>query len=49
MRHRQKLPNLLPGILPGKGNRLLLFTSDWAVRWAETHNETLELSEFGNI
>ena len=24
-----------------KGNRLLLFTSDWAVRWAETHNETL--------
>ena len=22
-----------------KGNRLLLFTSDWAVRWAETHNE----------
>ena len=21
-----------------KGNRLLLFTSDWAVRWAETHN-----------
>ena len=32
-----------------KGNRLLLFTSDWAVRWAETHNETLELSEFGNI
>ena len=32
-----------------KGNRLLLFTSDWAVRWAETHNETLQLSEFGNI
>ena len=32
-----------------KGNRLLLFTSDWAVRWAETHNEMLELSEFGNI
>ena len=32
-----------------KGNRLLLFTSDWAIRWAETHNETLELSEFGNI
>ena len=32
-----------------KGNRLLLFTSDWAVRWAETHNETLKLSEFGNI
>ena len=32
-----------------KGNRLLLFTSDWAVRWAETHNDTLELSEFGNI
>ena len=32
-----------------KGNRLLLFTSDWAISWAETHNETLELSEFGNI
>ena len=32
-----------------KGNRLLLFTSDWAIRWAETHNETLQLSEFGNI
>ena len=32
-----------------KGNRLLLFTSDWAIRWAETHNDTLELSEFGNI
>ena len=32
-----------------KGNRLLLFTSDWAIRWAETHNETLKLSEFGNI
>ena len=32
-----------------KGNRLLLFTSDWAVRWAETHNESLRLSEFGNI
>ena len=32
-----------------KGNRLLLFTSDWAVRWAETHNENLQLSEFGNI
>ena len=29
--------------------RLLLFTSDWAVRWAETHNENLQLSEFGNI
>ncbi len=25
-----------------KGNRLLLFTSDWAIRWAETHNDTLE-------
>ena len=32
-----------------KGNRLLLFTSDWAIRWAETHNEELKLSEFGNI
>ena len=32
-----------------KGNRLLLFTSDWAVRWAETHNDELKLSEFGNI
>ena len=32
-----------------KGSRLLLFTSDWAIRWAETHNETLKLSEFGNI
>ena len=32
-----------------KGNRLLLLTSDWAIRWAETHNETLKLSEFGNI
>ena len=37
------------GALAPQGNRLLLFTSDWAVRWAETHNETLKLSEFGNI
>ena len=27
----------------------VMFTSDWAIRWAETHNETLKLSEFGNI
>ncbi len=32
-----------------RGNRLLLFTSDWAIRWAENHNEDLQLSEFGNI
>jgi peptide chain release factor 3 len=31
------------------GNRLLLFTSDWAIRWAENHNEALRLSEFGNL
>ncbi len=31
-----------------RGNRLLLFTSDWAVRWAQDHNDELRLSEFGN-
>ena len=36
--------NALPAI-----DGAFVFTSDWAVRWAETHNETLELSEFGNI
>ena len=37
------------GTLELETDRLLLFTSDWAVRWAETHNESLQLSEFGNI
>ena len=32
-----------------RGNRLLLFTSDWAVRWAQDHNDELRLSEFGNL
>ena len=32
-----------------KGNRLLLFGSPWSVNWAETHNEGLRLSEFGNL
>ncbi len=32
-----------------KGNRLLLFTSEWAINWAEQHNDTLRMSEFGNI
>ena len=32
-----------------RGNRLLLFTSDWAVRWALDHNDELKLSEFGNL
>ena len=32
-----------------RGNRLLLFTSEWAVRWATDHNPDLKLSEFGNL
>ncbi len=32
-----------------RGNRLLLFTSPWSINWAETHNESLKLSEFGNV
>ena len=31
-----------------KGNKLLLFTSPWAITWAEEHNPELRLSEFGN-
>ena len=31
-----------------KGNKLLLFTSPWAITWAEEHNPDLRLSEFGN-
>ena len=30
-----------------KGNKLLLFTSPWAITWAEQHNAALTLSEFG--
>jgi len=30
-----------------KGNKLLLFTSPWAITWAEQHNAALNLSEFG--
>ena len=32
-----------------KGNHLLLFGSPWSINWAEQHNETLKLSEFGNL
>ena len=32
-----------------KGNPLLLFGSPWSINWAEQHNETLKLSEFGNL
>ena len=32
-----------------KGNRLLLFTSPWSIDWAAQHNDTLKLSEFGNL
>ena len=28
---------------------LLLFGSPWSINWAEQHNETLKLSEFGNL
>ena len=31
-----------------KGNPLL-FGSPWSINWAEQHNETLKLSEFGNL
>ena len=31
-----------------KGSKLLLFTSPWAITWAEEHNPGLSLSEFGN-
>ena len=30
-----------------RGNYLLLFTSEWNIRWAEEHNEGLRLAEFG--
>ncbi len=30
-----------------KGNYLLLFTSEWNIRWAEEHNPDLRLAEFG--
>ena len=32
-----------------KGNHLLLFGSSWSINWAEQHNESLRLSEFGNL
>ena len=32
-----------------KGNHLLLFTSPWSINWAESHNDDLRLSEFGNV
>ena len=32
-----------------KGTPLLLFGSPWSINWAENHNETLKLSEFGNL
>ena len=31
-----------------RGNRLLLFVSDWNLDWAVEHNKDLRLSEFGN-
>ena len=49
MYKRQDLTSDTKAVEDMKGNRLLLFTSDWAIRWAETHNEELKLSEFGNI
>ncbi len=30
-----------------KGNYLLLFSNEWSIRWAEEHNPTLKLAEFG--
>ena len=30
-----------------KGNKLLLFTSEWSINWALEHNKELKLSEFG--
>ncbi|MCH4239444.1 MAG: peptide chain release factor 3 [Oscillospiraceae bacterium] len=30
-----------------KGSHLLLFVSEWNIRWAEEHNPQLKLSEFG--
>lgn len=30
-----------------KGNKLLLFTSEWSITWALEHNKELRLSEFG--
>jgi len=32
-----------------RGNRLLLFTSQWNIDWALEHNKELRLSEFGNL
>ena len=32
-----------------RGGRLLLFTSQWNLNWAEENNKALKLSEFGNI
>jgi peptide chain release factor 3 len=32
-----------------RGDRLLLFTSDWNLDWAIEHNPDLRLSEFGNV
>ena len=39
----------IAGVQADGSNRLLLFTSDWAVRWAQDHNDELRLSEFGNL
>jgi peptide chain release factor 3 len=30
-----------------KGHHLLLFSSEWNIRWANEHNKGLTLSEFG--
>ena len=32
-----------------RGNKLLLFTSQWNIDWALEHNKELRLSEFGNL
>ena len=32
-----------------RGNKLLLFTSQWNIDWALEHNKDLRLSEFGNL
>ena len=32
-----------------RGDKLLLFTSEWNIDWATEHNPDLKLSEFGNV
>ena len=30
-----------------KGNKLLLFASQWSIQWVQDRNKTLKLAEFG--